>query len=74
MVLSDELLFAALARLAKCRVGKFTVQALANMAWVFATVDLSDELLFAALARAAEWRLGKFNAQELANTGWAQTV
>ena len=38
--LSDELLFAALARVAGWRVGKFKAQGLANMAWSFATVDL----------------------------------
>ena len=38
--LFDELLFAALARIAKWRVGKFNAQELANMAWAFAMVDL----------------------------------
>ena len=64
----DELLFAALERVATRCLGKFTLQNLANTAWAFATVDRSDELLFAALARAAERRLDEFNARDLANT------
>ena len=37
--LSDELLFAALARVAEWRIGKFNVQALAKMAWAFVRDD-----------------------------------
>ena len=51
--LSDELLFAVLAKVAQWQVGKCKAQNLANTAWAFATLDLSDELLFAALARVA---------------------
>ena len=47
---------------------EFNTQDVANMAWVFTTMNQSDELLFAALARLAEWHLGEFNAQSLANT------
>ncbi len=58
---ADELLFAALAKQAKQRLGKFNAQGLANTAWAFAKVGQFDETLFAALARQAKQRLGEFN-------------
>merc|ERR1712224_430242 len=52
----DELLFAALAKQAKQRLGEFNAQELANTAWAFATAGQLDELLFAALAKQAKQR------------------
>ena len=47
-------LFTALARATERRVGVFKAQALANMAWGFATVGKTDAVMFMALAAAAE--------------------
>ena len=57
--------------MAERRLDEFTVQGLANTAWVFATVNRLDEKLLTALAREAERRMSKFNMQELAKTAWA---
>ena len=64
MRLSDEKLFAALARAAERRVGEFNANGHANIAWAFATVKHSDEKLFTALPRAVERRMGEFNTQK----------
>ena len=49
-MLSDCLLFAALARAAERRLSEFKPQELASTAWAFATVNHRDGKLFAALA------------------------
>ena len=51
--------------------GDFDAQALANMAWAFATVGQPDTRLFTALARTAKQHMAVFNVQNLANTAWA---
>ena len=51
--------------------GVNNAQALANIAWAFATANQAEELLFAALAMTPEQRMGEHNAQALANIAWA---
>ena len=58
----------ALAMIADWRIGDFTAQLLANMAWAFVTVGQSEAQLFMALAMIAERRIVDFIALELANT------
>ena len=62
-----------MAKVAEWRMGNFSAQGLANIAWSFAMVAQSDVPMFAVLARAAERSIDEFNAQELANTAWALT-
>ena len=63
MNFQDENPFAALAIAAARRLCEFNPQAVANIAWAFATVNHRDEKLFAAMARAAERRMGEFKSQ-----------
>ena len=58
---ADARLFAALGKKAERRVGNFDPQALANIAWAFATLGQADVQLFTALAKEAERRVGDFN-------------
>ena len=66
-----NLLFAALARAVKRRLGVFSPQDLANTAWSIAKVGHLDAQLFLALAREAEPRVDDFDMQGLGNTAWA---
>ena len=57
-------LFVLMARATERRMGGFSVQGLANIAWALVTAGQKDALLFAALARAAEQCAGDFKPQE----------
>ena len=50
------------------RMRDFNSQALANTAWVFATLGRKEERLFVAVAAAAERGMRDFKPQELTNT------
>ena len=59
------LLFAAMARAAERRLGDFSAQGLANMAWAFATASQRDVPLFAILLRVALRRLHGLSAHPI---------
>jgi hypothetical protein len=63
-------LFRALARASLNKLVFFDAQALANLAWAFATAG-NDAELFAAIAIAAEKKIEKFGPQNLSNIVWA---
>ena len=56
--LCDAQLFMALAIKTELRVGDFSAQGLANLAWAFATASLPDVQLFTALAKDGRAALG----------------
>ena len=57
-----------MARMAEQHLDEFNAQSLANMAWVFATLDPQDEQLFKTLAGMAQQRQHMFSVQNLAHT------
>ena len=59
-----------LAAAAEWCIRDFTLQALANTAWAFATVGYEEEQHFTALAAATKWLVRNFKAQDLTNTAW----
>ncbi|CAE7767814.1 auaG, partial [Symbiodinium pilosum] len=67
----DVGLFSALARSAEQRVGDFTTQETAILAWVFASANQLDEGLFASLGNSVIAALGDFDEEELDNMEWA---
>ena len=68
--LSDELLFASLARAAERCLGEFKAQNLANTAWAFATADRLETPLLVSIVPKAARALTEFHQVELRMTLW----
>ena len=64
-------LLSAVARECLSRTAELSGQALANVAWAFATLKLSEPELFAALARETHHRIRSITVQNVATVLWA---
>ena len=67
----SEKFFARLASSAEQKVGDFSAQEIAQVAWAFANANSVQGRLFSSLAAAAERFLEDFNDEELDNAEWA---